>query len=475
MYLGNALVSSFNWLPSDELQPAERYFLTAFIYQFGIDAWAQMPLNRLAGKLGVSEKLARHSIGVLVDQGLLDARRVEGRTGRPPSDYRLSKLIADWLGFQVGPVRLGHEGLVKLLLSTPLPGGLEVTTKTGPTFGPPNPDALTVDSKLVLIVLLTKADSCGVVRNCSTFSLAKQAGMSVQRVRRHLRKLWRLGYMRDVVAGIVSDIGIGKCPSIYFLNLAHPIFEASWCGRAFVLHIQRKEQYYRGREISQLIKIISNDCEDDSYVAIEYDPEDYLLPVKCEDDVIKRLKSAALDGLEDYLQAILDDFTGRILTDGFLSIGNQFLPEPSVDLSSEMQALLCVKEKEEKNDELASRVASFLFGWIWRAARMKSEVLNRKLSVMRLLMPPSSGISLLRSTGSDKLLTLKVIVAPPPGRDVAPGIYQAIPIDHLRSIKEVYRVNLSAKEQYEIGLLVKPRVKTKKQVVDTEVGIEDEG
>ena len=475
MYLGNALVPILNYLPSEELQAAERYFLTAFTYQFGIDEWAQMSLDRLAGRLGVSERLARHSIGVLVDEGLLDARRVEGRTGRPPSFYRLSKRIADWLDLQVGPVRVGHDRLVRLLISTPSPGGLEDTMKKDRTFGPPNPDALTVDSKLVLIVLLTKADSCGVVRNCSTFSLAKQAGMSVQRVRRHLRKLWRLGYMRDVVAGIVSDIGIGKCPSIYFLNLAHPTFEGNWNGRVFVLHIQKKEQYYRGREISQLIRILNNGCEDDSCVAIEYDPGNYLLPVKCENDVAKRLKSAVLDGLEDYLQAVLDDFTGRILTDSFLFIGNQFLPEPSFDLRSEIQKLLCVKEKDENHDELASRVASFLFGWIWRAARMKSEVLNRKLSVMRLLMAPGSGISLLRSTESDKLLTLKVIAAPLSGKDLAPGIYQGGSVDYVKSAQEVIRVDLSAKEQYEIGLLVKPSVKTKKEVVDTKVAIEDKG
>lgn len=474
MYLGNALVSSFNCLSSEELQAAERYFLTAFIYQFGIGEWAQTSLDRLAGKLGVSERLARHSIGVLVDQGLLDARRVEGRTGRPSYDYRLSKLVADRLNLQVGPVSVGHEGLVKSLLSIPSPGGLEVTRKKGRTFGPPNPDALSVGSKLVLIVLLTEADSCGVVRNCSTFGLAKQVGMSVQRVRRHLRKLWRLGYMRDVVAGIVSDIGIGKCPSIYFLNLAHPIFEASWCGRAFVLHIQKKDQYHPGREIPQLIRILSNGCEDDSYVAIEYDRRNYLLPVKCEDDVAKRLKDAVLDGLEEYLQAVLDDYVGQILTDRYLFIGSQFLPEPSINLRLEMEALLCVKERKG-SDEAASRAAMFLSGWIWRAACMKSEVLSKKLGVMRLLMPPDGRISILRSTENGKLLILKALVAPPPGRNVTPGIYQGASIDYVKSTKEINRVDLSTKEQYEIGLLVKPSVKTKKEVVDTEVGIEDEG
>ena len=73
------------------------------------------------------------------------------------------------------------------------------------------------------------------------------------------------------------------------------------------------------------------------------------------------------------------------------------------------------------------------------------------------------------------MLILKAVVAPPPGRNVTPGIYQGASIDYVKSTKEINRVDLSTKEQYEIGLLVKPSVKTKKEVVDTEVGIEDEG
>jgi hypothetical protein len=223
-----------------------------------------------------------------------------------------------------------------------------------------------------------------------------------------------------------------------------------------------------------LIRILSNGCEDDSYVAIEYDRRNYLLPVKCEDDVAKRLKDAVLDGLEEYLQAVLDDYVGQILTDRYLFIGSQFLPEPSINLRLEMEALLCVKERKS-SDEAASRAAMFLSGWIWRAACMKSEVLSKKLGVMRLLMPPDGRISILRSTENGKLLILKAVVAPPPGRNVTPGIYQGASIDYVKSTKEINRVDLSTKEQYEIGLLVKPSVKTKKEVVDTEVGIEDEG
>ena len=101
---------------------------------------------------------------------------------------------------------------------------------------------------------------------------------------------------------------------------------------------------------------------------------------------------------------------------------------------------------------------------------MKSEVLSKKLGVMRLLMPPDGRISILRSTENGKLLILKAVVAPPPGRNVTPGIYQGASIDYVKSTKEINRVDLSTKEQ-----LVKPSVKTNKEVVDTEVGIEDEG
>ena len=181
-----------------------------------------------------------------------------------------------------------------------------------------------------------------------------------------------------------------------------------------------------------------------------------------------------LDGLEEYLQAVLDDYVGQILTDRYLFIGSQFLPEPSINLRLEMEALLCVKERKG-SDEAASRAAMFLSGSIWRAACMKSEVLSKKLGVMRLLMPPDGRISILRSTENGKLLILKAVVAPPPGRNVTPGIYQGASIDYVKSTKEINRVDLSTKEQYEIGLLVKPSVKTKKEVVDTEVGIEDEG
>ena len=72
-------------------------------------------------------------------------------------------------------------------------------------------------------------------------------------------------------------------------------------------------------------------------------------------------------------------------------------------------------------------------------------------------------------------MTLKVIAAPLSGKDLAPGIYQGGSVDYVKSAQEVIRVDLSAKEQYEIGLLVKPSVKTKKEVVDTKVAIEDKG
>ncbi len=80
---------------------------------------------------------------------------------------------------------------------------------------------LSISNRMTLSVLLTFADSSGVVRAKGTTALAALAGMTPTRFETQIGKLLDLGFIRSYVPGVSGAPLLGVVPGVYFLNLGH--------------------------------------------------------------------------------------------------------------------------------------------------------------------------------------------------------------------------------------------------------------
>lgn len=466
MNLTNSIIA--NLLPDlpPEVKAPSRFFLVAFIQKFGTTGWSEEPLKPLAESLKVSDRVASTALQELQKCGCLDARKLRAGPGRQTYGYRLSRNGYCRLGDTIGPVDKGHEELIRELLTKSAPGDLSQDGgDKRHDFGPPSPDTLDITGKLLLVLLLAEATPCGVITERSHVWLAKKLGVPVQRVRRQLRKLWRLGYLRNVVSGMVSTGGIRRCPSLYFLNLAHPTFGGKWAGRVFIVDMVGlasgvgSDCDQQGQmcepEVSQLVKALADNGDESSYAMVQYETRGVVVPFPLDSRVSAMLKSAENNRVESYLQGVLDNLVGRFLTRNANPIGHQPLPLNDTQIRREIVSSL-VAEGGRGRNAAESSVAAILASWILFVAREKASGVARILAPAIAYIPVRSSFVLLPSAGVKGQPTLKLLVAPYPGKTVEPGTFRGCWGQKHRVLGHVEKVRLTHQEQYEVGLLLKP-------------------
>ncbi|MDI3323386.1 helix-turn-helix domain-containing protein [Pontibacterium granulatum] len=187
--------------------PEIRYFLVAYIYQFG-DRVVHHTVKELSLKLGVSTHVVSDAISYFEKRGwLVRERNVSGR-GRPSFTYVLKSQCRSSLQTCSDEISLKQTGAIASLLK--LDCCSEKISKT---------QRLSISNKLFLGVLLAHMDACGVVRSLGRSDLRRLTGMSDERLKSQLKKMLALGYVRTYVAGATHRLLFGAAKGSYYLNL----------------------------------------------------------------------------------------------------------------------------------------------------------------------------------------------------------------------------------------------------------------
>jgi len=186
--------------------PESKYFLIVLLRSCGVDQVIDGRVQLLSERLGVSDRVVTKSMRELVGLGYFNrVVRVRAR-GRPSAVYTCTPELRCLLRNTIDRGCVLHESLI-----------LDLCTDTAK----PRRHALKVTNRLLLAVLLSQADVCGVVRGVSIAQLSKLTGMSKDGLRSQLLKLKALGYISYSISGGLGLAFFGRAKGAYFLYLHH--------------------------------------------------------------------------------------------------------------------------------------------------------------------------------------------------------------------------------------------------------------
>ncbi|TFB36438.1 hypothetical protein [Pseudomonas sp. F01002] len=232
MYLRLGVFIAALFCEVNRLDPEAKYFLARFVQCFGTADPAGLGVKALAKQFGLSDRQVTKSLNALVECGVmtfLDA--VEGR-GRPKRCYRLQEDFHKKLNKAAELPPTHHGVAVGNLLRHENRKAAQTSEKTekrkldvaalADMRGKRQPGQLSVVNRLLLSVLLCRADRTGVVRDLGSSVLCKVTGLSKEGLKHRVQRLIDQGLIRAYVPGATSSVLFAKMKSVYFLNLNHP-------------------------------------------------------------------------------------------------------------------------------------------------------------------------------------------------------------------------------------------------------------
>ncbi|WP_155499914.1 hypothetical protein [Pseudomonas protegens] len=228
----------------DALGPDARYCLARFVLRFGYRESEGLSTKEMAQSFGVSEPVMSASLKALVAVGALISRsELTGKKGRAGRFYRVSK---EWVKGDSDSCSSTlesascHLAVIAELLQHP-----RVIIERPPIDYPPEAESENVQqerarvrgraarrtrqvgrlsnvNRLIMAVLLCRADRLGVVRTLGHSELSKLTGLTSERLSNRVKTLLTGGLIRAHVPGTTSSALFGPTKSFYFLNLGHP-------------------------------------------------------------------------------------------------------------------------------------------------------------------------------------------------------------------------------------------------------------
>lgn len=218
------------------IEPAAKFFLVAFAMSFGLKKTEPYFLKQLAEVLSISQKDVSKAVGQLLELSFLQREGVpkSAGKGKPRHVYMISQSVSDELT-AMSAREPYHLSLVKYVIATStiravksdvkpndlLAAGSEKARNSNSAFPVNKVIYLSLENRLLLAVLLSRADKFGVVRSLSDNALCELTGLNVTSLRQRRRKLISLGFIRYYAPGIANSIFAGKPKSNYILNLNH--------------------------------------------------------------------------------------------------------------------------------------------------------------------------------------------------------------------------------------------------------------
>jgi len=208
-----------------------KYFLTRFVQSLGTADPAGLSVKAFATRFGLSDRQVTKSLAALVACEVMTFSDTAGGRGRPKRCYRLQEGFHKTLIKVPGLPTTHHEVAVGNLLKhenrkaaqtsgKPEKGRLDVAALAD-LRNKRQPGQLSVVNRLLLGVLLCRADRFGIVTDLGSSELCKVVGLDQVSLKHRVRRLIDQGLIRAYVPGTTSTLFFSKMKSVYVLNLNH--------------------------------------------------------------------------------------------------------------------------------------------------------------------------------------------------------------------------------------------------------------
>ncbi len=194
--------NNFINLRIDDLSSESRFFVLRLLMFYGGPEIFNGGVRQLMKGLGFTDRAVSKCTKELVANGYLIKNYERHR--KPDLIYLSTSKLIDLLVTKTLTKTVSHQPLIDDLISD---------------IGNPKRHPLKNTNRLLLVILLSHADSCGVVRNIGRTELATLTGMSKDQLSSQLSTLKRKKYIRSSVPGVIGRNLFGAVKCVYFLNL----------------------------------------------------------------------------------------------------------------------------------------------------------------------------------------------------------------------------------------------------------------
>ncbi|MDI3354302.1 hypothetical protein MO767_07920 [Pseudomonas sp. UYIF39] len=215
-------------------EPDAKFFFVAFWARYGAEAPKPSSLKQLAEELRLSAQAVSKAVAQLVEMAVLRVVTQPEGKGRPKCAYSVSKSVQVELR-EVEERELIHLDLIEQVLGGERIRAIWPGWTSDPQVAseprarlqgekrvaPVRTGQLSLANRLLLMILLSRADPFGIVRGLSSKEICLLTGMDGAALKQRLRRLTELGFIRRQIPGVASPIFTEKLKSIYLLNLNH--------------------------------------------------------------------------------------------------------------------------------------------------------------------------------------------------------------------------------------------------------------
>lgn len=226
------------------LEPEGKYLLVRLLLSYQADGGFVRTAKELSEAFGVRLPCVSKALKMLEAQGLLSSAAAPDGPGRPKRRFTFTKQLAALLA----EVTLPEESEPAISVEPFLVLDANASTENQ-IWRPDWDDGVLVDNvrlgrlsianRLLIAVMLTKADRFGVVSSLGLAELRKATGLSKERLIYRLARLVATGVIRGCVPGGTGRRILGLAKSTYLLNLADP--ELSVLGLQPIVFVQQFE------------------------------------------------------------------------------------------------------------------------------------------------------------------------------------------------------------------------------------------
>ena len=204
------------------LSPEAKYFLAGFVRLF----WGEdctMTVKELARGFAMSDRKVSSALRGLTEVGFVEEVAQSSAWGgrRPRRVYRLTNTFRQRLERSHSAemiLGIARCAAVERLMPS-REGGANSSSRQVDTFA-----GLDFTDRLLLGVLLCRADRFGEVRNQGTADLCLLVGINGEVFKGRVKTLCEQGLIRSYVPGASSWVLFGKVSSVYVINLCHSLF-----------------------------------------------------------------------------------------------------------------------------------------------------------------------------------------------------------------------------------------------------------
>jgi hypothetical protein len=191
------------------MSPEAKYFLMAFIREFGVGTPVKKTVKEISCLLKVSTSVVTRTTEFLVESGLFRKGDIPllRQRGRPRWSYSCTDRLVDLLE-RYDSCECIHESMIESIFNRAIVKQKDSDRRI-----------LKTSNKLLLVVMLAYADECGVVRVLGRSDLMRLTSMSRDRLIGQIDMLLSEGYIKFYEPGSTNRLLFGAGKGAYFLDL----------------------------------------------------------------------------------------------------------------------------------------------------------------------------------------------------------------------------------------------------------------